>query len=173
MRGDCGHCGDYREVSFVYYKVAHKDTSNKSSDGILFTSISSSKNVVNEIVMNCGELNKHQMPNAFVSVCQRRLCVCVCVCVVYCCWLNLPGAKVFKMSLNCCPWEDESVVTRRRSCSRRFYLPIMIGCSCSGLASLMAPQLAAITQVCVLLISHGWDAATRYQAQNGPWGKGN
>lgn len=45
------------------------DTSNKSSDGILFTSISSSKNVVNEIVMNCGELNKHQMPNVFV--CQR------------------------------------------------------------------------------------------------------
>lgn len=170
MRGDCG---DYGEVSFVYFKVAHKDTSNKSSDGILFTSISSSKNVVNEIVMNCGELNKHQMPNAFVSVCKRRLCVCVCVCVVYCCWLNLPGAKVFKMSLNCSPWEEESVVTRRRSCSSRFYLPIMIGCSCSGLASLMASQLAAITQVCVLLISHGWDAATRYQAENGPWGKGN
>lgn len=68
------------DVSFVYYKVARKlaqtDTSNKSSDGILFTSISSSKNVVNEIVMNCGELNKHQMPNAFVD------CAYVCVCLV-------------------------------------------------------------------------------------------
>lgn len=66
----------------MYYKVARKlaqtDTSNKSSDGILFTSISSSKNVVNEIVMNCGELNKHQMPSAFVG------CACVyeCVCAL-------------------------------------------------------------------------------------------
>lgn len=42
--------------------------------------------------MNCAELNKHQMPNAFVSVSANCAYVCVC-CVSAVCMLLIESAR--------------------------------------------------------------------------------